>query len=153
MKDSLKPGQVSELQFRIPRNKTVPFLYPESPEFAAMPEVFATGFMVGLIEWACLEALRPHLDPGEGSLGTGIAVSHVAATPPGMTVVVTVTCKAVEGRRIHWSIIARDEQDVIGEGEHTRTVVTWERFLTRVAEKAAAVEEVETMVELEIGVG
>ena len=34
-----------------------------------MPEVFATGFMVGLMEWTCVQLLAPHLDPGEGSLG------------------------------------------------------------------------------------
>lgn len=41
----LKPGVVQALEFRVPREKTVPFLYPE---FRALPEVFATGFMIGL---------------------------------------------------------------------------------------------------------
>ena len=43
-------------------SKTVPALYPESPEFVAMPEVFATGFLVGFLEWACIKAINPHLD-------------------------------------------------------------------------------------------
>ena len=46
---SLKPGLAYEFKFKIPENKTVPFLYPESPEFQVMPKVFATGFMVGLL--------------------------------------------------------------------------------------------------------
>ena len=62
MKAALKPGLSHELKFRVPDTKTVPHLYPESPEFQAMPEVFATGFMVGLIEWACILAVNPHLD-------------------------------------------------------------------------------------------
>lgn len=138
MKHILKPGAVHEFSYRVPREKTVPFLYPESPDFTTMPEVFATGFMVGLIEWACVDALKVELDPGEGSLGTFISVSHVAATPPGMLVTVKVTCEAVDGRQLSWAVVARDERDVIGEGHHTRMVVNWDRFTAKVAEKAAA---------------
>ena len=65
MKHVLKPGTVHEFSYRIPRDKTVPFLYPESPDFTAMPEVFATGFMVGLIEWACVQALRAARPPAQ----------------------------------------------------------------------------------------
>ncbi len=71
MKDSLKPGLTHRHIFTIPESKTVPNLYPESDMFREMPVVLATGFMVGLLEWACIELLRPHLDwPAEQSLGT-----------------------------------------------------------------------------------
>jgi fluoroacetyl-CoA thioesterase len=70
MKASLKPGLKRTFSFKVPMNKTVPHLYPEAGSFQAMPEVFATGFMVGLFEWVCTELLAEHLDPGEGSLGT-----------------------------------------------------------------------------------
>ena len=62
MKDTLKAGLEHELRFRVPDNKTVPALYPESSEFQVMPRVFATGYMVGLIEWACIQAVNPHID-------------------------------------------------------------------------------------------
>jgi len=62
MKDTLKAGLEYELRFRVPDNKTVPALYPESSEFQVMPRVFATGYMVGLIEWACIQAVNPHID-------------------------------------------------------------------------------------------
>ncbi len=88
MKSSLKAGLKHRFSYTVPANKTVPQLYPESPELATMPEVFATGFMVGLMEWTCVQLLEPHLDQGEGSLGTHIDVSHKSATPPGMTVTV-----------------------------------------------------------------
>ena len=65
-----------------------------------MPKVFATGFMVVLMEWTCMQLMAPHLDPGEGSLGVHVDVSHLAATPPGMTVTVDVECIAVEGQRL-----------------------------------------------------
>jgi fluoroacetyl-CoA thioesterase len=51
VKESLRPGIEHELRFRVPSSKTVPALYPEAPEFLVMPEVFATGFLVGLLEW------------------------------------------------------------------------------------------------------
>jgi fluoroacetyl-CoA thioesterase len=46
MKETLKPGIKYEHTFKLPRSKTVAALYPESEEFVAMPEVFATGFLV-----------------------------------------------------------------------------------------------------------
>ena len=80
MKPSLKPGLKHRFSYRVPETKTVPYLYREAPQLQAMPEVFATGFMVGLMEWTCVQLLEPHLDSGEGSLGVHINVSHVAAT-------------------------------------------------------------------------
>ena len=97
MKESLRPGLAHQFKFTIPRSKTVPQLYPESQMFREMPEVFATGYMVGLMEWACIEALRPHLDwPREQSLGTHVNVSHLAATPPGLTVTVDVRLESID---------------------------------------------------------
>ena len=84
MKPSLAPGLEGELRFVVPVGKTVPHLYPESPCFTAMPEVLATGFMVGLVEWACIDLIAPHLDEGEMSLGVHVDLSHDAATPPGL---------------------------------------------------------------------
>jgi len=141
MKNTLKSGDSHTHVFTVTEAKTVPNLYPESAEFRAMPQVFATGYMVGLMEWACIEALRPHLDDGEGSLGVDIAVNHVAATPPGMQVTVKVTCTSVEGRRIRWHVRAEDELELIGEGTHDRVVVAWDRFTQKVAEKAKRAAE------------
>ena len=137
MKDTLKPGLTHRFQFRIPPSKTVPHLYPESHMFREMPEVFATGYMVGLMEWACIEALRPHLDwPREQSLGTRVDLSHLAATPPGLTVTVDVKLERVEGRKLFFSISAHDGVDQISEGKHERVVIDSARFAAKVAEKA-----------------
>ena len=87
MKDTLQPGIKYEHKYTVPESKTVPSLYPEADEFIIMPEVFATGFMVGFLEWSCIKAVNPHLDwPAEQSVGTHINVSHEAATPPGLEV-------------------------------------------------------------------
>jgi fluoroacetyl-CoA thioesterase len=55
MKSSLKPGLKLRFSYTVPVTKTVPHLYAEAPELQAMPEVFATGFMVGLMEWTCVQ--------------------------------------------------------------------------------------------------
>jgi fluoroacetyl-CoA thioesterase len=136
MKPTLQPGASAQHAFRIPAEKTVPYLYPEAPEFAQMPTVFATGFMVGLMEWTCLKVIEPHLDEGEGSLGVHINVSHLAATVPGQTVTVDAECTKIEGRRITFHVKAHDGLDLISEGEHERMVVNWEKFEQRVNDKA-----------------
>lgn len=140
MKDTLKPGLTHAFTFRVPESKTVAALYPESPEFQQMPRVFATGFLVGLIEWTCLQAINPHLDwPGEQTVGTQVTLSHAAATPPGMNVTVSVTLARVEGRRLVFQVSARDESDTITEGTHERFVVDAKRFNDRVTEKARGI--------------
>ncbi|MFP5403746.1 MAG: thioesterase family protein [Gammaproteobacteria bacterium] len=136
MKDTLKPGIRTQHTFTVPPSKTVPALYPESDEFVAMPEVFATGFLVGLLEWACIKAINPHLDwPREQSVGTHIDVSHEAATPPGLTVTVTVELVAVEGRRLSFNVEAHDGVDVISRGRHERFVIDKAKFDARVGAK------------------
>jgi fluoroacetyl-CoA thioesterase len=143
VKDTLKPGLRHRFSYTVPENKTVPYTYPESPEIAAMPKVFATGFMIVLMEWVCTQLLAPHLDPGEGSLGVHVDVSHLAATLPGMTVTVEVECTAVIGQRVTFAVKAHDGLDLIGEGRHERFVVVWDKFKARLAAKAAKVGKAE----------
>lgn len=138
MKPTLKPGLKTSFSYKVPENKTVPYTYPESAIIAGMPKVFATGFMIVLMEWACAELLEPYLDPGEGSLGTHVDVSHAAATPPGMTVQVDAEVTEVAGCKLTFKVRAHDGIDMIGEGTHQRVVVAWDKFNTRVAQKAAA---------------
>jgi len=136
MKESLQPGLTYRFQFTIPPTKTVPHLYPESDMFREMPEVLATGYLVGLMEWACIEALRPHLDwPREQSLGTRVNFSHLAATPPGFTVTVNVKLEKVDGRKLAFSLSAHDGVDLISEGTHERVVIDAARFTAKIGQK------------------
>ena len=137
MKDTLRAGIKASFSYTVPDDKTVPHLFRDAAEMADMPEVFATGFMVALMEWTCLQALAPHLDDGEGSVGIHVDISHDAATPPGMTVTVDVEATEVEGRKVWFSVRAHDGIDQIGEGYHQRAIVDWEKFKARVAKKQA----------------
>ena len=136
MKSTLKPGITYELAFTLGENKMVPALYPEAEEFQEMPEVFATGFMVGFLEWACLNAIIPHIDwPSEQTVGTHINVSHEAATPAGMTVTAKVKLVAVEGRKLHFEVEGFDESGRISKGTHERFIIDKARFDQSVQEK------------------
>jgi fluoroacetyl-CoA thioesterase len=139
MKDTLKPGIEYVHKFRVPQSKTVPALYPESEEFVAMPEVFATGFMVGLLEWACIKAVKPHLDwPSEQTVGTHIDVSHLVATPPGFEVTANVKLVEVDGRRLVFEVEAHDGVDLISRGTHERFIINKEKFDAKMKQKASS---------------
>ncbi len=129
MRQSLRPGLEGTFRYRVPESKTVPRIYEEAPDFQLMPAVFATGFLVALVEWACIELVKPHLDwPREQSLGTRVDLSHLAATPPGFTVEVHARLEAVEGRKLTFAVRAHDGIDTIGTGRHERHVILAERF-------------------------
>ena len=136
MKDSLKSGLMYKFQYLVPEDKTVPFLYPEAPELQQMPKVLATGYMVGLFEWTCIQAINPHINwPDEQTVGIDVNLNHLAATPPGLTVNVTVKLEEVDGRRLVFAIEADDGVDIISKGTHERFVIDAAKFNRKVAEK------------------
>jgi len=134
VRDTLRPGLRHTFTYRVPESKLVPALYPEATEFQAMPRVFATGFLIGLVEWTCIQAVNPHLDwPREQTVGTRVDVSHTAPTPPGKDVVVEVELTAVDGRRLVFRVSAKDDAAAVCEGTHERFVVDAEKFNARLA--------------------
>ncbi len=134
MRDTLRAGLRHSFTYRVPESKLVPALFPEATEFQVMPRVFATGYLVGLVEWTCIQAVNPHLDwPREQTVGTRVDVSHAAPTPPGRDVIVEVELTAVDGRRLSFRVSARDDVATISEGTHERFVVDAEKFEARLA--------------------
>ena len=139
MKETLQPGIKHTFSFSVNESKSVPALYPESDEFQAMPNVFATGFMVGLIEWTCIQALNPHLDwPEEQTVGTYIDISHIAATPPGLEVTAKVKLIEVDGRKLVFEVEAHDGVDLITRGKHERFIISKDKFDRKMKEKSSA---------------
>ena len=139
MKESLKPGLEATFRYRVPESKTVPRIYEEAPDFQMMPAVLATGYLVALAEWACIELVKPHLDwPREMTLGTHVNLSHVAATPPGLTIEIRARVTAVEGRRLVFAVSAHDGLDTVSEGTHERHAIDAARFGQKVSDKRAA---------------
>ena len=101
-----------------------------------LPPVFATPMMVTIMENAALNAVRDYLEPGESVVGTVVNVRHLAATPVGHQVTAEAVVTKVDGRRIEFDVIARDEIEVIGEGTHERAVVDLARLDKKLQAKA-----------------
>lgn len=145
MKASLQPGITHSFRFTVPENKTVPHIYPEAADFQTMPRVFATGYLVALCEWACIDLLKPHLDwPDEQSLGTHVNLSHVAATPPGLTITVAAKLENIAGRKLTFSLSAHDGIDAVTSGTHERVIIDPDRFKDRMAKKMLLGRQVST---------
>ena len=116
----------------------VPEMADYFPNFAAMPPVLATAYLVAFVEWTCVRFLADHLSDGEASLGIKVDLSHDAATPVGMKATAAIELVAVEGRRLRFKVACRDERDAIGAGFHERFVIDEARFLSKLDQKRAA---------------
>ena len=101
-------------------------------------DVFATPAMIALMEETAYKTVADALDDGMGTVGTYLAVKHLAATPLGMTV----TCKAelteIDNRRLVFKVTAYDEAGLIGEGDHERFIVQNEKFMAKTNAKLNA---------------
>lgn len=136
MSPDLKPGLAFSWTYTVPPKATVPNLYDDVPGCPEMPDVLATGYMVGIMECACLQMLREYLDwPREQSLGTLVSFSHLAPTPAGMTITVKGVLSAIEGRKLRFELTAWDGEDKISEGVHERYLIDAPRFNDKVAAK------------------
>jgi fluoroacetyl-CoA thioesterase len=114
---------------------TVPSVSRHFAGFQDMPPVFATAFMVGFVEDTCVAALKPHLAPGQRSVGTQVNLSHTAATPIGKTATCEVELVEVEGRRLKFKVLCTDDKGPIGEGFHERALIDLERFLAKLGDR------------------
>lgn len=132
MKPGLHIGDTATFSRVVTEREVVPDLFPDAGLLHVMPRVLATAYMVGLMEWACVEQIAPFFEDGEGSLGIHVDVDHVAPTPPGLTVTVESEVTAIEGNKIRFAVRLRDDHGVISEGRHARAVVNWARFGTSV---------------------
>ena len=100
--------------------------------------VFATPFVIGMLEDAAGAVMRPHLPPGAGSVGTMVEMKHLAATPVGLTVRARATLLESDGKRYLFSVEAWDDKEKIAEGRHERFFVPdMEKFLARAMKKSA----------------
>jgi fluoroacetyl-CoA thioesterase len=129
MKSGLQPGVTHTRTITVDKPRTVDFLGENL-------RVYATPELVRDFEVTCREFLLGYCDPGEDSVGTGISVTHSGATLLGMKVGITITVKAVEGRKVSFELLARDGGEEISRGEHGRFVVEVEKLRARVAAKA-----------------
>lgn len=103
-----------------------------------LPPVFATPYLILIIENAALNAIRDYLEGDESAVGTRVDVRHLVATPVGRDVTGNAEVTATEGRRVFFRVWATDGGEEIGAGTHERTVVSTARLIERMAEKYRA---------------
>ncbi len=130
MKQSLRPGISKVKRIIVDRDRTISFMGEEG-------RVYGTPDLGRDMEHACRDILLEYADPGEDSVGIEITVRHTAPTLPGMAVEVTATVTAVEGRKVTFDVVAKDEIEPIGGGTHTRFVVDIAKTCERLNAKAA----------------
>ena len=102
---------------------------------SGLVSVFATPYMIALMEKAAVNAVQARLAPDEGTVGTRLDVTHDAATPIGMRVWAEAEVTAVEGRKLTFAVAAYDEAEKIGGGTHERFIIKTERFLAKAQNK------------------
>lgn len=93
------------------------------------PDVFATSRMVALMELAAARGMKALLALGQLSVGVGVDVKHTAATPVGIEVRARATFLGMEGKLYRFKVEAFDAGGLVGEGVHTRAIVTTERLI------------------------
>lgn len=130
-----QPGLRHKQVITVTEALLVPAVSAAFTGFSDMPPVFATAFLVGFVEWTCIEALRPYLVAYQRTVGTHVDLSHIAATPVGMEVTAEVELVAVEGRRLRFCVECRDPVEVIGRGFHERAIIDGDKFVERVRRK------------------
>jgi fluoroacetyl-CoA thioesterase len=130
MKESLRPGVSRVSRIEIDRERTIGFMGEEG-------RVYGTPYLVRDIEMTCRQLILDHGDAGEDSVGTDVAIKHLAPTLLGMSVEITVTVTSVEGRKIVFEVSAQDNIERICTGTHGRFVVDVNKTIERLIAKAA----------------
>lgn len=101
-------------------------------------KVFATPSMIALMEKTAWESVAAHLEEGSGTVGTQLNISHLSATPLGMTVRCESELIEVDGRKLVFKVSAYDDAGLIGEGSHERFIVKNEKFQAKADSKVNA---------------
>ncbi|MEG1573982.1 MAG: thioesterase family protein [Bacteroidales bacterium] len=96
--------------------------------------VYATPAMVALMEKAAKNAVIELLKPGETTVGAEIHIKHIKPSIIGANITATAKLALKEGHKLSFTIEAKDEKGIIGNGTHIRYIVEKERFMQRAAE-------------------
>jgi predicted thioesterase len=129
-REPLSAGLRSTRTLTVDRERTIDFMGEKA-------RVYATPMLVRDIEVTCRDLILAHVDPGQDSVGTRIALDHLAATLLGMRVELTVTVTEAKGRAVTFDVEGSDGVDTICRGTHVRFVVDQKTTESRLAAKAA----------------
>jgi len=132
MKPTLQPGLEGKMPLTVDTGRTIDFIGESA-------RVYSTPALLYDLEVACRNLVLPHVDAGEDSVGTRVEMDHIAATPLGMSVELTVRLAEVNGRALVFELEGRDAAEPIVRGRHSRFVVDVAKSAQRLAGKAAKI--------------
>lgn len=104
---------------------------------SALPSIYSTPNMIGLMEWAAANALLPYCAPGEISVGTAINIEHRAPTTIGAVVKAEAVLESANGRFYVFRVTAHNGKAEIGRGTVTRAFVNPAEVAKRHGERNA----------------
>ena len=128
----LAPGLTHTQTLTVTEEMTPPHLRGDAIRVLATPD------MVRLVEQTAIQGVQPHLKPGQTTVGTVVNIKHLAATPEGMKVTITVELTEVDRRRLAFTFEVRDEVEKVGEGTHERFIIDREARVPRLQQKLDA---------------
>ncbi len=91
--------------------------------------VFATPALVALMENAAMQAVASLLPEGSTTVGGFIETSHLAPSSLGATIQATATLTEVKGRKLTFTIEAKEGEKPVGKATHIRFIVERKKFL------------------------
>ena len=129
MKSRPRPGQDAKIRFVVEAKHIIDFAEE------GMPAVLATPWLIWFMEHTAREAMLPHLEPTESTVGILVDIEHLAPTPLGQAVNCRAQVLRSEGSQFLFKLEAFDEQEKIANGLHKLNVIDKARFAGRVARK------------------
>src|SRR2546426_741911 len=100
----LQPGVSHESTLVVTEAEAIHFLGSE------VTPALSTPAMIMNMEITARDAVLPHLEPGQDTVGIVVNVSHLAATPVGMKVTFRATLQDIDRRRLTFAVEAHDEK-------------------------------------------
>ncbi len=131
----MEPGLVGETKIVVSQEMTA-----EASNVEGMAPVLATPRLISFLERTAHLAVLPYLTQGQSTVGIHVDVRHLAATPVGMEVRFRAELVEVDRRRLRFKVEAWDEVEKIGEGEHERFIIDWQRFLDGIEKKRQVIK-------------
>jgi predicted thioesterase len=133
---SIQPGMSFELNYTVEEKDTA---FHSGGE--GYPRVLSTPRLISLMEQASARVVAPELPKEQTTVGSTVKMSHLAATPVGMQIRIHSELVEVNGRRLGYHVEVWDKVEKIGECDHERFIIDWDRFNKRLEEKRKALEE------------
>ena len=103
-----------------------------------LPPVYSTPNMIGMMEAAGYNALRPFCEGDEVSVGTAINIVHRAPSTVGMKIRAEAVLETFDSRFYTFKVSAHNGHEVIGYGTIARAIVSKNEFEEKQRRKAAA---------------